>query len=830
MPLTSKPGMFVSTGGDAALVQVTGLVDEHFTGFGTMTPGIKTLVLEVSGMTRMTSFGVRQWIKGIEALPKTITDLYLLGCPTFFVDQLNMVLNFGGPGKVLTAVAPYTCLSCGMESGEPVDVLTERAALSKGGVPEKDCSRCGGKLEFDESPESYFSFVSKYAPTSLHPAAAQMLAQKGLYTSIESSGDKPPKIIKLVHGPVTYFRIIGTVGALFKARPFLVGAEGEVVLDLADIERFDASGQREWRRLLKSLASQVPSVTLVDVPDAVLTNAADAFTIARNIVVDSILVPYVCRDCGRGAAESHHLAALSWPPQFNDQVCSTCGGTMQGTLAAALLPALQKASNSVPEASAKLIANRKEVLSRAMTDANVAQAGDAASANLTADDMILGKYKIVKRLSAGGMAEVFLAKQVGIGGFEKPVALKRILRQLLESRHLAVDMFLNEAKIAGRLTHPNIVQVLDVGEVGGALYLAMEYIHGKDLRDVLKKIRANRLQLPLGAACYVVREIAQALHHAYWSTDMQGKQLAVVHRDVSPHNVMLGYDGTVKLLDFGVAMSSVTEHQKGMIAGKWSYMSPEHTTNQQLDHRSDLFSLGVIFYLLCTGAMPFSGTEPKEIFKKIRAGNYKPVRELVPDVPVEIANLVASMLSPNPDERPQTGHDIVAILSEVTRGYGYESSGSTVTNLLTIFADEDAARTSGSMDAISDASMTRKVATGSGATQAQTEHRESGSKKAAISGGSASFSRPTSLGLGLDMSVSLARRSDEFGSPRGETSSGPVTQARSLEQAGFQAPAPVVPPPPKPAAGSRSSTFTIAVVAIIAIIIAITLFVLVGPQ
>lgn len=827
MSLTSKPGMFVSPAGDAALVQVTGLVDEHFMGFGAMTQGIKTLVLEVSGMTRMTSFGVRQWIKGIEALPKTITDLYLLGCPTFFVDQLNMVLNFGGPGKVLTAVAPYTCLSCGMESGEPVDVLTEKAALSKGGVPEKDCSRCGGKLEFDESPESYFSFVSKYAPSSLHPAAAQMLAQKGLYISIESSSDKPPKIIKLVHGPVTYFRIIGTIGALFKARPFLVGAEGEVVLDLADIERFDASGQREWRRLLKSLASQVPSVTLVDVPDAVLANAADAFTIARNIVVDSILVPYVCKDCGRGAAESHHLAALSWPPQFNDQVCSTCGGTMHGTLAAELLPALQKASNSVPEASAKLISNRKEVLSRAMTDANVAQAGDAASANLTADDMILGKYKIVKRLSAGGMAEVFLAKQVGIGGFEKPVALKRILRQLLESRHLAVDMFLNEAKIAGRLTHPNIVQVLDVGEVGGALYLAMEYIHGKDLRDVLKKTRANRIQLPIGAACYVVREIAQALHHAYWSTDMQGKQLAVVHRDVSPHNVMLGYDGTVKLLDFGVAMSSVTEHQKGMIAGKWSYMSPEHTTNQQLDHRSDLFSLGVIFYLLCTGAMPFSGAEPKEIFKKIRAGNYKPVRDLVPDVPEAIANLVASMLSPNPDERPQTGHDIVATLSEVTRAYGYESSGSSVTHLLTIFADEDAARTSGSMEAVSEASMTRKVAAGSGATQAQTENRDSGSMKAAISQGSASFSRPTALGIGIDMSVSLARRSNEFGSTRGETSSDAPAQASPTAPSTYQAP---ISAPPRPTPAARSSTFTIAVVAVVAIIIAITLFVLVGPQ
>src|SRR6185437_11461437 len=104
---------------------------------------------------------------------------------------------------------------------------------------------------------------------------------------------------------------------------------------------------------------------------------------------------------------------------------------------------------------------------------------------------------------------------IGIGGFEKPVALKRIQRQLLESRHLAIDMFLNEAKIAGRLVHPNIVQVLDVGEVGGALYLAMEYVHGKDLRDILKQLRTNGTTMPLDQACFIVREVAQALHHAY---------------------------------------------------------------------------------------------------------------------------------------------------------------------------------------------------------------------------------------------------------------------------------------------------------------------------
>ena len=167
-----------------------------------------------------------------------------------------------------------------------------------------------------------------------------------------------------------------------------------------------------------------------------------------------------------------------------------------------------------------------------------------------------------------------------------------------------------------------------------------------------------------------MREVAQALHHAYWSTDMSGKRLAVVHRDVSPHNVILSYDGAVKLLDFGVAMSAVTEQAQSMIVGKWLYMSPEHTTNQQLDHRSDLFSLGVILYLLCSGSMPFIGDRTQ--------GD----RQEDPRRPVQAAPgasrrtsgaagaLVARLLAPNPDDRPQPGQEVVAELTEIARTTG----------------------------------------------------------------------------------------------------------------------------------------------------------------
>ena len=767
-PARPKAGIDLKTVGEVGLVHVAGLVDEHFVGFGAIGSTIKSLVIDVTSMTRMTSFGVRQWLKAMDALPKSISELYLLGCPTFFVDQLNMVLNFGGAAKVLTVVAPYTCPSCGMESGETVDVLAERSTLAKGGVPEKECGRCAGKLEFDETPESYFSFVTKYAAATINPAAAQFLASLGVYVAAESGGEKPPRIIKLVHGPVTYFRIIGTIGSMFRARPFLVGAEGEVVIDLAEVDRFDPLGLREWKRLVKTLAGQVPAVTLVDVTDSFLQHAADSLALARNIAAASVLIPYFCLDCGKITAESLSLEKAAWPLQLAQHVCSVCGGTTQSALKTESLNPLQKASTSIPPGSSKLVANRREVLSRALADASVAQAGDSASATLAADSTILGKYKIVKRLSAGGMAEVFVAKQVGIGGFEKPVALKRILRSLLESRHLAVDMFLNEAKIAGRLMHPNIVQVLDVGEEGGSLYLAMEYVRGKDLREALKKLRANRKTMPLEDAFYIIRQVAQALHHAYWSSDLAGNQLAVVHRDVSPHNVILGFDGTVKLLDFGVAMSAVTENPESMIAGKWAYMSPEHTSSQEVDHRSDLFSLGVMFYLLCTGSMPFSGSDPREIVKKVRAGSYRPLHEAAPQVPEAVSTLVARMLACNPDDRPQTGQEVVASLIEISRIYGLESSSANVANMLAaLFANElqegmglkDLARAA--TEEVLDPGATKRLAVGSGSAQPQVDPDSPGRSS------SNSMNRVTPTGgMPVDVSVSLARRSHEFSAPR----------------------------------------------------------------
>src|SRR5436190_6612664 len=150
-PTRTHAAVEVVESGEAAVLFVSGLVDERFAGFGDVGP-VKAVVINVAGITRMSSFGVRQWLKAIDSLPKSVAETYLLGCPTFFVDQLNMVLNFGGQARVLTVVAPFTCTSCGLESGETVDVFAERAVLAQGGLAPRTCSKCQGKLELDESP------------------------------------------------------------------------------------------------------------------------------------------------------------------------------------------------------------------------------------------------------------------------------------------------------------------------------------------------------------------------------------------------------------------------------------------------------------------------------------------------------------------------------------------------------------------------------------------------------------------------------------------------------------------------------------------------------
>jgi len=661
------------SGNDLTLLNVMGLVDERFKGFGAVS-ATKTIILNVAGITRMTSFGVRQWLKAMDSLPKAVTEMLLVGCPTFFVDQLNMVLNFGGPSKVLTVNAPYTCPSCGVESSETIDLLKERDNLAADGLPNKRCARCDGKLEFDETPSSYFAFVPKFGAQSLTPSTAAFLAAQNLYAARDVEPDKPPKIMKLVYGSVTYFRIIGRIASTFRARPFLVGAEGEVVIDLADVSDVDPTGQKEWQRLLRSLSAQVPSVTLIDLKESLLPAMDRSLDVSANIVLGSLLVPYVCLKCQRRTAVSSTLHGRSWPPQFEPMVCGDCNGAMRHEIGGSSLIRLKNANTTIPAATEHMIAQRHQLLNSAISDANTPLPTDYNnSAASAADDTILGKYKIVQRLPASGLAEVFLAKQVGIGGFEKPVILKRIPRALLGQQG-TLEQLLREVNRAARLSHPNIAQVLDVGEVDDTLYLATEYVAGQDLWTLLERLASARVVMPIGDVCHIARDIAQAVEHAYSAADIDGRPLSVIHGDLSPHNIIIRTDGTVKVSDFGVAIAA-SQH------ADVQFMAPEVISNEAITHRSDLFSMGMLLYAICSGSTSVSELSQKDIIKKLRSGKLRFHGELA-NVPPSLFALISQLLSTNPDERPGRASEVSNALADITRNLNVVSSAQSLSRFL----------------------------------------------------------------------------------------------------------------------------------------------------
>ena len=230
-----------------------------------------------------------------------------------------------------------------------------------------------------------------------------------------------------------------------------------------------------------------------------------------------------------------------------------------------------------------------------------------------------GKYRLQRRLGVGGMAEVFLATAVGPEGFEKQVAIKRILPHLSEDPDF-VTMFLDEARLVARFSHPNLVQIFDLGSVAGVFFLAMEYVNGVSLGRVLNACRAKNRRLPPDHSAKMVSMVCEGLEYAHNFTDLRGRPLNLIHRDVNPQNVMLSYDGTVKLLDFGIAKAAInlyrTRHSS--IKGKAPYMSPEQIRGKKgLDRRSDVFSTGTMLFELLAGQKPFDGQTDFDLMTSI---------------------------------------------------------------------------------------------------------------------------------------------------------------------------------------------------------------------
>jgi serine/threonine-protein kinase len=306
-----------------------------------------------------------------------------------------------------------------------------------------------------------------------------------------------------------------------------------------------------------------------------------------------------------------------------------------------------------------------------------------------------GKYELISRLAAGGMAEIFLARTKSLQGFEKYLVIKKILRNRTSDQEF-VRMFLDEARLAATLDHPNIVQIYDVGHVDAEYYIAMEYLRGHNLIEIVRSgAKLGYSKPPLEHVMSMLTGACAGLHYAHEKRDMQGRPLEIVHRDVTPQNIVVSFDGAVKIVDFGIAKAATREVETlaGTLKGKIGYMSPEQCRGLPVDRRSDLFAVGIILYELTTGKRLYHERSDFETLKKIIEGPVPSPRDILPFYPAALNAIVVRCLQKNADDRYQTARDLHADLDAFSRDNQLVTGTVPLAQYMErVFADEIAAQ------------------------------------------------------------------------------------------------------------------------------------------
>jgi hypothetical protein len=277
-----------------------------------------------------------------------------------------------------------------------------------------------------------------------------------------------------------------------------------------------------------------------------------------------------------------------------------------------------------------------------------------------------GNYRLVRRLARGGMAEVFLASQSGPEGFERTVAVKRILPHLADSPQF-VEMFMDEARLAAQLSHPNIAHIYEFGRVEDSYFIAMEYIDGIDLSAVV--LDGMKQPLPLEHAARVIADVCAALHYAHSLTGKDGRPLNLVHRDISPQNILVSFAGSVKVVDFGIAKAAIhiERTRPGVVRGKYTYMSPEQVEGKPLDGRTDLFCAGIVLWELCTAVALFPRNDPIQAMRRIRACEIPKPTRAGAALPAKLEEILMRALARRREDRYRNAAEMQMDLEEYLR-------------------------------------------------------------------------------------------------------------------------------------------------------------------
>ncbi|MFO1518572.1 MAG: serine/threonine-protein kinase [bacterium] len=324
-----------------------------------------------------------------------------------------------------------------------------------------------------------------------------------------------------------------------------------------------------------------------------------------------------------------------------------------------------------------------------------------------------GKYFLIEKLATGGMAEIYKAKTFGVDGFEKLLAIKRILPHCSSDKEF-ITMLIDEAKLSVALSHTNIAQVFDLGKVGTDYFISMEFVDGINLREVMNRCKENNEKIPEDIAVYAISEVCKGLDYAHAKKDMDGNPLNIVHRDISPQNILLSFEGEVKIVDFGIAKAAmnISHTMAGVLKGKITYMSPEQALGKPVDYKTDLFSTGLMLYELLTGQRFFSGETQFEVLKKIRTTRI--TEASFPDsIPPDLKRILAKSLAYSQRDRFENAGDMQIELTKYLYSTYLDFSPRKLANLVKrLFAEEIKNKSAKRKDDLSIDSQTRSIMLG----------------------------------------------------------------------------------------------------------------------
>lgn len=592
------------------------------------------LLIDLEGVKRVSSNGVREWIRALKATPRTY--LGFVRARPAVVSQFNMVNKFAAGGELLSFYAPYVCSGCQKEFELLIDVKAAHAQLAAFEAPPAKCPACGAAGTFDDLPASYFSYVAGSAVPAPPPIVDQLLGAGS------NAARSSLKVEKEIQGTTTALRLSGCLDANSHLKRVSDGLEGVVLVLLEGISDFTPEG---LDRLQPVLMTEGVSFLLARVPVPLAIAFAAVPARLGNGKVVSFQQRLECPRCRAGTYLEFDAATVASSGVSRESVvCDECGTMIPATLEVKALATLPLAE--LPDEMNNYLTRRREA--------------PAQSRESTTQNMQFGRFQLLQRIGTGGMAEVFLARQTGSAGFAKLVVVKKILPQLAVDRTF-VDMFLQEARLASRISHPNVVQIYDLGEMAGSYFISMEYVRGWDLNTLLRRATDVDAPLPLGVAAHIVASICAGLQAAHSSVDEEGKSAPIIHRDVSPHNVLVSADGVVKLADFGVAKAINSNRTPTTgIKGKLAYMAPEQFSAgpAALDCRIDIFPAGVVLYQLLTFRHPFQQETEFLTLKAVLEGAVPVPSVLRPDCPPELDAIVKRALAREPAERFRTAAEM----------------------------------------------------------------------------------------------------------------------------------------------------------------------------